>query len=193
MVDGTGLGDPMVDELEELGYDVIGLNFTTFQDKMVRLLAKDMEDGKAFIVADYVDEFESYQITQTPKGRVTYGAPAGATTTLSPRRCSSTGASSWRGHAEVHVMNGVDVDEIVHDFEGVDEDDEPENVDPDYFMDYDDDVATDTGAPVVRQVAVPSVLDRMNHPGAWGSSLHLPAQLPGCGRADHGYRSQTMP
>ena len=43
MVDGTGLGDPMVDELEELGYDVIGLNFTTFKDKMVRLLAKDME------------------------------------------------------------------------------------------------------------------------------------------------------
>ena len=96
MVDGTGLGDPMVDELEELGYDVIGLNFTTFKDKMVRLLAKDMEDGKAFIVADYVDEFESYQITQTPKGRVTYGAPRAATTTLSPRRCSSTGASSWR-------------------------------------------------------------------------------------------------
>ena len=35
-------------------------------------------------------------------------------------------------------------------------------------MDYDDDVATDTGAPVVRQVADSVVLDRMNHPGAWG-------------------------
>ena len=30
---------------------------------MVRLLAmKDMEDGKAFVVSDYVDEFEAYAI-----------------------------------------------------------------------------------------------------------------------------------
>ena len=168
MVDGTGLGDPMVDELEELGYDVIGLNFTTFKDKMVRLLAKDMEDGKAFIVADYVDEFESYQITQTPKGRVTYGAPAGGHDDVVSAKMLQHWGIVMEGTPEVHVMNGVDVDEIVQDFEGLDEDDEPENVDPDYFMDYDDDVATDTGAPVVRQVAIPSVLDRMNHPGAWG-------------------------
>ena len=44
-------------------------------------------------------------------------------------------------------MNGVDVDDIVTDFEGDDET-SPENVDPDYFMDYDDDVEVDTRAPV---------------------------------------------
>lgn len=166
MVDGTGVGDPMVDELEELGYDVIGLNFTTFKDKMVRLLAKDMEDGKAFVVSDYVDEFEAYAITQTPKGRVTYGAPAGGHDDVVSAKMLQHWGIVMEGTPGVHVMNGVDVDDIVVDFEG--DEDEPENVDPDYFMDYDDDVEVDTGVSNVRQVAMPSVLDRMNHPGAWG-------------------------
>jgi hypothetical protein len=52
MMDSTGVGDPMVDELEELGFDVIGLNFTTWKDKMVKLLAKDLEDGRCFLLDD---------------------------------------------------------------------------------------------------------------------------------------------
>ena len=167
MVDGTGVGDPMVDELEELGYDVIGLNFTTFKDKMVRLLAKDLEDGKAFVVSDYVDEFEAYAITQTPKGRVQYGAPAGGHDDVVSAKMLQHWGVVMEGTPGVHMMNGVDTD---FDYSEMDfeSEDEPENAEPEYFMDYDEDVAVDTGVPTVRRIPAARPDDLWNNPAAWG-------------------------
>jgi phage FluMu gp28-like protein len=78
LVDSTGVGDPVVEDLEYEGYDVIGMNFTTHKTNMVRLLAKDLEESQAFILRDgQMDEFRDYGMALSPAGRMTYSAPEG--------------------------------------------------------------------------------------------------------------------
>lgn len=77
VMDSTGVGDPIVEEMEEQGFDVVDINFTTHKDNMVKRLAKDLEDGKAFILELYSEEFLSYQMFMTRKGKITYSAPSG--------------------------------------------------------------------------------------------------------------------
>lgn len=78
IMDSTGVGDPIVDDLEELGYDVIGLNATRYKNNMVKLLAKDLEESRAYILEDGNPvEFENYAMNITPGGRLTYSAPEG--------------------------------------------------------------------------------------------------------------------
>jgi hypothetical protein len=45
---------------------------------MVRLLAKDIEERSAFILKERLTEFEDYQMTMSPAGRMTYAAPEGS-------------------------------------------------------------------------------------------------------------------
>ncbi len=78
MIDSTGVGDPVFEDLSNDGYDVVGINFSTHKDNMVRLLAKDIEEGAAFLLPDRLNEFEEYQMEMTPRGRMTYSAPEGA-------------------------------------------------------------------------------------------------------------------
>jgi hypothetical protein len=78
MVDSTGVGDPIFEDLSNDGYDVVGINFTTHKTNMVRLLAKDIEERAAFVLRTRLTEFEDYQMTMTPAGRMTYSAPDGA-------------------------------------------------------------------------------------------------------------------
>lgn len=75
MVDSTGVGDPVKEDLEADGYDVVGINFTTHKTNMVRLLAKDIEESRAFLLDEQFTEFRNYTMTQTPSGRMTYSAP----------------------------------------------------------------------------------------------------------------------
>jgi Terminase large subunit, T4likevirus-type, N-terminal len=77
VMDSTGVGDPIVEDMEDAGFDVVGINFTTYKNKMVMLLAKDLETGRAFLLEDQIEEFENYQLNQTEKGRITYSAPEG--------------------------------------------------------------------------------------------------------------------
>jgi hypothetical protein len=78
VMDSTGVGDPIVEDLEEDGYDVVGLNFTTYKNKMVSLLAKDLEEGRTFILDQGArTEFENYGMKQTANGRLVYSAPEG--------------------------------------------------------------------------------------------------------------------
>lgn len=78
MIDSTGVGDPVREDLEYEGYDVVGINFTTHKVNMVRLLAKDLEESQAFILADaQMDEFRDYGMALTAAGRMTYSAPEG--------------------------------------------------------------------------------------------------------------------
>ncbi len=77
VMDATGVGDPIVEEMEDDGYDVIGVNFTSTKDKMVSRLAKDLETGRCLLLDRDLDEFEDYQMGQTPKGRIQYSAPEG--------------------------------------------------------------------------------------------------------------------
>lgn len=77
VIDSTGVGDPVAEDLESEGYDVVGLNFTTHKTNMVRLLAKDLEENRAFIIEPGKDEFEDYAMTMSPAGKMTYSAPEG--------------------------------------------------------------------------------------------------------------------
>jgi hypothetical protein len=77
VVDEGNAGTVIVEDLEEAGYDVVGINFTTNKANMVRLLAKDLEVGHAFLLPDYIEEFENYIMGVTPGGRFTYSAPEG--------------------------------------------------------------------------------------------------------------------
>jgi hypothetical protein len=79
MVDEGNAGSVIVEDLQESGLDVVGVNFTTHKANMVRLLANDIERGRAFILDEPtgVYEFEAYLMDVTPGGRYTYSAPEG--------------------------------------------------------------------------------------------------------------------
>lgn len=77
MVDEGNAGSVIVEDLQEAGFDVVGINFSTHKSNMVRLLANDLERGRAFILDEKINEFEDYGMTITPAGRITYSAPEG--------------------------------------------------------------------------------------------------------------------
>jgi hypothetical protein len=77
MVDEGNAGSVIVEDLQEAGFDVVGINFTTHKGNMVRLLANDLERGRAFVLDEMISEFEDYGMSITPAGRITYSAPEG--------------------------------------------------------------------------------------------------------------------
>ena len=78
MVDAGNAGSVIVEDLLDAGYDTVGVNFSTHKSNMVRLLANDLERGKAFVLADAeVDEFTNYQMAMSAGGRMQYSAPEG--------------------------------------------------------------------------------------------------------------------
>lgn len=78
-VDSTGVGDVVFDHLEEMGLDVVPINFASgnVKERMVRLLASDLEHGRAFIIEEMRGEFETYEYEITPNGRYKFEAPEG--------------------------------------------------------------------------------------------------------------------
>lgn len=78
-IDSTGIGDVIFDDLEEEGMDVIPINFGSGRqkEKMVTLLAADLERGNAFLLEDQVPEFSSYEYTMTDAGRYKFEAATG--------------------------------------------------------------------------------------------------------------------
>jgi hypothetical protein len=78
VMDSTGVGDPIVEEVEAEGYDVIPINFTKFKQHMVVQLSKDLEDGMVRLdKKEELHEFENYTYKVTEAGRWTYSAPEG--------------------------------------------------------------------------------------------------------------------
>lgn len=77
MVDEGNAGSVIVEDLQEAGLDVVGVNFTTQKAPMVRLLANDLEGGKAFVLDHQIIEFENYSMTMADSGRIKYAAPEG--------------------------------------------------------------------------------------------------------------------
>ena len=79
MIDSTGVGDPVYEDLASEGYDAVPINFSgQMKPNMVRLLAKDLEEAQAFVLNDaQIDEFLAYSMDITPGGRYTYSAPEG--------------------------------------------------------------------------------------------------------------------
>lgn len=77
MLDSTGLGDVIYDELTEEGYDVEGINFSANKEKMVRQLGADLDSGEAFVLPEQLEEFKHYTYTISPSGKFKYEARAG--------------------------------------------------------------------------------------------------------------------
>lgn len=80
VIDSTGLGDVVFDDLEAEGYDVIPVKFSQQWKQMaVTQLSADLERKQAFLLPEQKHEFEaySYEISETT-GRFKYGAPEGA-------------------------------------------------------------------------------------------------------------------
>ncbi len=78
MIDSTGLGDVVYDNLVAAGVDVTPVKFTNqSKEQMARLLAADLEHGRACVLNDMREEFESYEFTLTPSGRYQFEAAAG--------------------------------------------------------------------------------------------------------------------
>lgn len=79
VIDSTGIGDVVYDHLDEKGLDVIPVNFGSGvqKERMVRLLASDVEHGRAHIYAPQVPEFEAYEYEITPNGRYKFEAVTG--------------------------------------------------------------------------------------------------------------------
>jgi hypothetical protein len=165
VMDSTGVGDPMVDELEELGFDVIGKNFTTWKDKMVKLLAKDMEDGRAFVLEEGVDEFEQYELNITPGGRVTYSAPSGEHDDVVAAKMLQHWGIVNEGVPDATLIDGVDTSSI--DSAEVSHPDDDEMPDEDDWSDYMDEDESELDGIEHTVIEPRSVLDLMNDPAVW--------------------------
>jgi phage FluMu gp28-like protein len=78
LIDSTGLGDVVHDNLIDAGVDVTPIDFNGGRkEQMARLLAADMEHGRARILSDMREEFESYEFTLTKSGRYQFEAVSG--------------------------------------------------------------------------------------------------------------------
>jgi hypothetical protein len=86
---------------------VVGINVTTHKTNMVRLLAKDLEEGRAFILSDgQVAEFENYTMSITPGGKMTYSAPEGEHDDVVAAKMLSHWGTINEGMGSVSVISG---------------------------------------------------------------------------------------
>ena len=104
IVDSTGLGDVVFDRLDMRGLDVVGINFASgnIKERMVRLLAADIEQGRAFITEDERDEFESYEYNITTAGRYKFEAAVGHDDKVSAKLMQNWGVVH-EGAPGIHV------------------------------------------------------------------------------------------
>lgn len=78
MLDSTGVGDVVYDDLSLEGLDAIPIKFTNQWKQMsVMLLAADLERGNAFVHDAQLREFESYAYEITDAGRWKFEAASG--------------------------------------------------------------------------------------------------------------------
>lgn len=80
VIDSTGVGDVVFDHLDDAGLDVIPVNFGSGlqKERMVRLLAAELEHKRAYIIPEMVEEFEHYEYKVSDKtGRYQFEASIG--------------------------------------------------------------------------------------------------------------------
>lgn len=107
VMDETGVGQPIVEDMEDAGYDVIGVNFTTDKNKMVSRLAKDLETGRAFLLENaQIEEFEDYQLSTTKTGKITYSAPEGDHDDVVSAKMLSHWGITTEGSPNVSLVDG---------------------------------------------------------------------------------------
>lgn len=125
VIDSTGLGDVVFDHLEDRGIDVVPINFASGHQKerMVRLLAADLEHGRAFITEEEREEFEHYEYEITKNGRYTFSAPSGAHDDMVSAKLLQNWGVVHEAPPGVRVLN---LDEEYPEEAGWEEPEEPE-------------------------------------------------------------------
>lgn len=108
MVDEGNAGSVIVEDLQEAGFDVVGVNFTTHKSNMVRLLANDLERGRAFVLDEKLDEFSDYIQNMTPSGRITYSAPEGRHDDVVSAKMLSHWGCVNEGFGDIKIVSGSD-------------------------------------------------------------------------------------
>jgi hypothetical protein len=165
VVDSTGVGDPIVDDLELHGYDVISVKFTQqWKQQAVMLLSSDLERNSAYLTAEQLPEFESYSYTISGSGRWTFAAPDGA----HDDRVSAKLLQHWG-----MVTEGVPNVQMLSAAQEMDPGDHAVGLGQDAYIDAeyvdleDDDPAE--GQTVYTQIEARSTSDLMNDPASWGN------------------------
>lgn len=78
LIDSTGLGDVVYDNLTEEGLDCIPIVINNaWKEASAKLLAADLESGKAHILSEMVGEFEAYEMNLSPAGNMIFEAGSG--------------------------------------------------------------------------------------------------------------------
>lgn len=178
VMDATGVGDPIVEDMQDAGYDVIPVNFTTLKAKMVGRLAKDLETGRALLLKEALtEEFEQYELHLTPKGVATYSAPEGEHDDVVSAKMLSHWGLMTEGAPNIEVLSAAP--EGSNPSDPTDPDAEFE--DDDWSDLLDPDMAVDTGvAEIVGDLATgevagvprrrpPTPEELLNNPEAWNS------------------------
>ena len=137
VMDSTGVGDPIQEDMEELGYDVLPINFTSMKNKMVVRLAKDLEEGRALILEDgHRTEFENYAMDTTPAGRITYSAPPGEHDDVVSAKMLSHHGLVAEGAPDMTVVTGQEQPQQPNrDNQSDNRDNSPDHYDPDDWSD----------------------------------------------------------
>lgn len=131
MLDSTGVGDVVYDDLVEEGLETIGIKFTNqWKEQAVKLLAADLEQGRAFVTQEQMDngEFSSYAMTMTPAGNYKFEASAGHDDEVSAKLLEHWGVvhegpvgiamvidASPRGGGETTMTTAAPEEELVAD------------------------------------------------------------------------------
>lgn len=104
IVDSTGVGDVVFEDLEMSGIDIIPIKFTNdWKQKAVTLLAADLERGRAHILEDQIQEFETYEYEITETGKYKFEAASGHDDEVSAALLAHWGLEH-EGAPEVQVM-----------------------------------------------------------------------------------------
>lgn len=110
LIDSTGLGDVVYENLIAAGVDVTPIDFTNkSKEQMARLLAADLEHGRARILSDMREEFESYEFTLTASGRYQFEASTGHDDMVSAKMLAHWGRVH-EGEQGIEIV-GIDRDD----------------------------------------------------------------------------------
>jgi hypothetical protein len=80
LMDSTGLGDPIFDDLKDRGLDIEGLKFTNESKKKLiegLAIAIQNKDISFPVIDELINELELFEYQITPAGNITYSAPEG--------------------------------------------------------------------------------------------------------------------
>ncbi len=80
VMDATGPGDPLLEQVKKLGLSVTGIHFTNAtKQQLIENLALQIEQEKVSFpeIPELINELSSYEYELTRAGNVTYAAPSG--------------------------------------------------------------------------------------------------------------------